>query len=125
MTIHGNLVSNGGGDPASERNFPVKDDTIDGNVTIQGWNGFWFGVIRVNVGGNVIVANNSGTQTGLPGTEFEGVLDSNEVVDNVIGGNLICHGNTPPAQIGDAAEEGGGANTVGGNAIGECADLEE
>ena len=125
MTVHGNLVSNGGANPASERNFPIKDDTVDGSVVIQGWHGFWFGIIRVNVGGNVIVANTSGTQVGLPGTEFEGILDSTEIVSNVIGGNLICHGNTPPAQIGDAPQEGGGANTVGGNAIGECADLNE
>jgi hypothetical protein len=122
MTIHGNLVSNGGGDPASVRNFPIKDDTVDGNVIIQGWHGFWFGIIRVNVGGNVIVANTSGTQVGLPGTEFEGILDSTEVVSNVIGGNLNCHGSTPPAQIGDAIlDEGNGPNTVGGNALGACA----
>ena len=126
MTIHGNLVSNGGGNPDSERNFPVKDDTVDGNVSIQGWHGFWFGIIRVHVGGNVIVANTSGTQVGLPGTEFEGILDSTEIVSNVIGGNLICHRNTPPAQIGDAIlDEGNGANTVGGNALGECAALSD
>ena len=124
MTVHGNVVSNGGGNPASERNFPIKDDTVDGNVIIQGWHGFWFGVIRATVGGNVIVANTSGTQVGLPDTEFEGILDSTEVVSNVIEGNLICHGNTPPAQIGDAIlDPGNGLNTVGGNAIGECADL--
>ena len=126
MTVHGNLVSSGGGNPDSERNFPIKDDTVDGNLIVQGWNGFWLGVIRVNVGGNVIFANNSGTQVGLPGTEFEGILDSNEIVSNVIGGNLICHGNTPPAQIGDAIlDEGNGPNTVGGNALGECAEIED
>ena len=55
-----------------------------------------------------------------------GILDSTEIVSNVIGGNLICHGNTPPAQIGDAIlDEGNGPNTVGGNAIGECADVSE
>ena len=124
MTVHGNVVSSGGGNPASERNFPIKDDTIDGNLDRRGLDGFWFGIIRVNVGGNVVVANTSGTQVGLPGTEFEGVLDSTEIVSNVIGGNLICHGNTPPAQIGDAIlDEGNGPNTVGGNAIGECAHL--
>ena len=32
MTVHGNVVSNGGGNAASERNFPFKDDTVDGNV---------------------------------------------------------------------------------------------
>ena len=49
-TVHGNVVSNGGGDPV--RNFPIKDDTIDGNVIVQGWHGGWVGVIRVDVGGN-------------------------------------------------------------------------
>jgi hypothetical protein len=119
MTVHGSVVSTGGGDPG--RNFPIKDDTIDGNLILQGWSGLWLGVIRDTVGGNVIVANTAGTQTGLE--EFEGILDSTEVVSNVISGNLICHGNSPAAQIGDAALEGGGANTVGGQAIGECAGL--
>jgi hypothetical protein len=121
MTVHGNVISNGGGDPV--RNFPIKDDTIDGNLIVQGWSGLWFGVIRTTVGGNVIVAHTAGTQTGIPGTEFEGILDSTEVVSNTIGGNLICLGNTPAAQIGDAVEDGGGPNTVGGRKIGECAGL--
>ena len=83
-------------------------------------------VVGFLIGGNVIVANTSGTQVGLPGTEFEGILDSTEIVSNVIGGNLICHRNTPPAQIGDAIlDEGNGANTVGGNALGECAALSD
>jgi phage baseplate assembly protein gpV len=33
MTIRGNLTSNGGGDP--ERNFPIKDITIAGNLICQ------------------------------------------------------------------------------------------
>jgi hypothetical protein len=116
MTIHGNLVSNGGSGPG--RNFPIKDDTIDGNAIIQGWSGLWLGVIRTTVGGNLVVAKTSGTQTGEG--EFEGILDSTEVVSNTVGGNLICHGNSPAAQIGDSEGE---ANSVGGNAIGECAGL--
>jgi hypothetical protein len=51
------------------------------------------------------------------------VPDSTEVVSNHISGNLICMGNSPPAQIGDAALEGGGPNTVSGHKIGECAGL--
>ena len=116
MTIHGNLVSNGGSGPG--RNFPIKDDTIDGNVIVHGWSGLWFGILRSTVGGNVVVANTSGTQTGVD--EFVGILDSTEIVDNTIGGNLICHGNSPAAQIGDS---GGGPNSVAGNAVGECAGL--
>ena len=116
MTIHGNLVSNGGS--GAGRNFPIKDDAIDGNVIVQGWSGLWFGILRSTVGGNVVVANTSGTQTGVD--EFVGILDSTEIVDNTIGGNLICHGNSPAAQIGDS---GGGPNNVDGNVIGECAGL--
>ena len=119
MTIHGNLISIGGNGPG--RNFPIKDDTIDGNVILQGWSGLWFGLIRTNVGGNVVIAQMSGDQTGEG--PFEGILDSTEVVSNVIGGNLICLANTPHAQIGDAALEGGGPNTVGGHKLGECAKL--
>jgi hypothetical protein len=115
-TVHGSVVSNGGGDP--ERNFPIKDDTIDGNLHIQGWSGLWLGVIRDTVGGNVIVAHTAGTQTGEP--PFEGILDSTEVATNVIGGNLLCFGNTPAAQIGDS---GGSPNVVAGHKLGECAHL--
>jgi hypothetical protein len=121
MTIHGNLISSGGSGP--DRNFPIKDDTIDGNVVLQGWSGLWFGILRTHVGGNVVVSHMAGTQTGLPGTEFEGIPDSTEVASNTIGGNLICLANTPVAQIGDAAEEGGGPNAVGGHKLGECAGL--
>jgi hypothetical protein len=120
MTVHGNVVSNGGSGPG--RNFPIKDNTIDGNLILQGWSGLWLGALRNKVGGNVIISNNTGTQTGDE-APFIGVPDSNEVVSNTIGGNLICHGNTPAAQIGDAALEGGGPNSVDGNKIGECAGL--
>jgi len=115
-TVHGNVISNGGGDPS--RNFPIKDNKIDGNLIVQGWSGLWIGLLRNTVGGNVIFSKNSGTQTGVP--PFEGIPDSSEIADNVIAGNLICQGNTPASQVGDS---GGGPNHVRGNAIGECAGL--
>ena len=108
MTIHGNLDSHGGGgDP--ERNFPIKDITVDGNLTIEGWDGFWLGVIRDTVGGNVTFSKNKGTDP-----------DTNEVVNNDIAGNLTCMKNEPPAQIGDAEQP---ASRVGGKTKGECAGL--
>lgn len=119
VTVHGNFISNGGGD--SGRNFPIKDNVIGGNLVIKGWSGWWFGVIRNTVGGNVIVSHNTATDTSvLPGS------DSSEIMGSVfgpqtIGGNLICHHNVPAAQIN--ALDGGLANVVGGNAIGECAGL--
>jgi hypothetical protein len=119
ITIHGNLISSGGSGPGL--NYPTKDDIVDGNVIIQGWSGLWIGLLRTKVGGNVIFNNNAGTQVGDEGP-FIGVPDSSEIADNTIRGNLICFGNTPAAQIGDS---GGGLNTVGGNALGECASLKK
>jgi hypothetical protein len=114
MTVRGNLVSNGGGDPG--RNLPLKDITVGGNLIVQGWSGLWMGVIRDTVGGNVIVADNvAADPSQLPGS------DSTEVANNpFIGGNLICHGNTPAAQLGDTEQPG---STVAGRKIGECAAL--
>lgn len=113
ITIHGNLISNGGYGPGL--NFPIKNVVVDGNVVMQGWSGLWIGLFRSQVGGNVIFSNNTGNQIGELGTP-----DSSEVADNVIGGNLICMGNDPAAQFGDS---GGGPNTVGGHALGQCAPL--
>ena len=111
MTIHGNLVSNGGSGPG--RNFPTKDNTIDGNVMLQGWTGMWIGLIRTEVGGNVNFSKNTAMDTSVvPGS------DSSEVQTNVIAGNLICHGNTPTAQVNQF--DGGEPNEIGGNAVGEC-----
>ncbi|MBS1862894.1 MAG: hypothetical protein JSS68_14420 [Actinobacteria bacterium] len=113
ITIHGNLIVNGGGDPG--RNLPIKDDTIGGNLIVQNWTGLWFGIIRDEVGGNVIVANNAAADpTTDPG------IDSSEIVTNTIQGNLICSGNTPAPQVGDSE---GATNTVGGHKIGQCAGL--
>jgi hypothetical protein len=95
--------------------LPIKDNFIDGNVIVQGWAGAWAGLIRDHIGGNVIWSRNAGARVGDGGD-----LDSNEVVTNVIAGNLICNSNTPAAQIGDS---GGSPNAVGGNALGECAGL--
>jgi hypothetical protein len=136
-TVHGSLVSNGGGTTARFYNFPIKDNAIDGNVVIHGWIGGWWGLIANTVGGNVDVANN--VSLVHPAGECEGTFpngcdvaagvdeDSSEVqsrgTDNPqhISGNLICHGNTPSAQINPG--DGGAANIVDGNKIGECAGL--
>jgi hypothetical protein len=120
-TIHGNVISNGGGDitlvdhPPLQDGvvLPIKDNVIDGNVIVQGWKGAWFGIIRNEVHGNVIASNTVGTRIG-----DQNAPDSTEIVTNRISGNLICQGNSPAAQIGDS---GGTTNTVGGRKVGECA----
>jgi hypothetical protein len=133
ITVHSNVNSNGGGPGTSQfLNFPTKDDTIDGNLMMQGWSGGWIGALRNTVGGNLDVSKNAtvvhetpdgcgeGDAPACSGFAPGGDPDSTEVVDNVVGGNLICHNNSPGAQVGDS---GGGPNTVSGNKIGECAGL--
>jgi hypothetical protein len=138
ITVHGNVISNGGGPGTSQfLNFPTKDDTIDGNLIVQGWTGGWAGIIRDHVGGNVIFSKNTSVLHQIPdgcGTDpgespCTGIApgadsDSSEVDTNTIGGNLICQGNSPAAQLGDAIfVPGATPNTVAGNKIGECAGL--
>ena len=68
------------------------------------------GAVRNNVGGNVIISNNTSAIN----------PDSTEVATNTIGGNLICTGNSPAAQFGDS---GGTTNAVGGKKKRQCAGL--
>jgi hypothetical protein len=107
------LTSNGGGPGLGGpyTNFPVKDNVVDGNLSVRGWQGAWAGVIRNTVGGNVIFSKNASIQNS----------DSNEVQTNTIAGNLICQGNSPAAQINPV--DGGQSNVVGGRKIGQCAGL--
>ena len=117
-TIGRNVVSVGGGPGAHGDflNFPIKDNTIHGNVFLFGWKGLWMGLIRDTVGGSVWVMGNRAADTStLPGS------DSTEIQTNDISGNLICLGNSPAAQVN--ALDGGQPNHVGGNAFGECAGL--
>jgi hypothetical protein len=145
VTVHGNVISNGGGTTTRFYNFPIKDNTIDGNLIIHGWTGGWWGVIANTVGGSVDVANNTSVvhATDDAGCMASGTFpsgcdatagadsDAGEVQSRVtptpvvreqsISGNLICRGNTPPAQVNPA--DGGGPNAVAGSKIGECAGL--
>lgn len=63
-------------------------------------------VDRDTVIGNVLLQSNSTL-----------VLQGSDIVaNNLIGGNLVCIGNTPPTEH--------GGNTVGGNKIGQCVGLQ-
>ena len=103
----------GGPGPTSDPyvNFPIKDNLIDGNLEVSGWEGTWFGVIRNTVHGKVVLRKNIGVALGEFGP------DSTEVATNTISGDLICTDNSPAAQLGDS---GGTINTVGGKKIGQC-----
>ena len=122
VTIKKSLISFGGGagplDPETQFvPFSIKDDTIGRNIKVVGLNTVWFGVIRSNIGGNVVLLRIKGSDP-----------DANEVVANTIGKNLVCYGNSPAAQFGDAISDPGlppgyGPNSVGGHARGQCKPL--
>lgn len=118
-TIGGNVEVHGGGggvncDPnAVLQGSPLftdfEDNQIDGNLAVTQLRSCWMGVIRNTVHGNTLIAHNVMADP-----------DANEIVTNVIGGNLACFHNNPAAQEGDSA---GAPNVVAGHKLGECSTL--
>ena len=112
-TINGGIDVHGGsgpfGGPFDITWNAIEDNQINGRVSIEGYNGFWFGFIRNHVNGAVNLNNNV-----LPDP------DANEFVTNTIHGSLNCTGNSPAPQIGDSE---GSANEVTGAKTGQCASL--
>jgi hypothetical protein len=112
-TINGGIAVRGGsgpfGGPFDITWNAIEDNRINGRVTVEGYDGFWFGFIRNHVNGTVNLNHN--------------VLedpDGNEYVTNVIHGSLNCAGNSPAPQIGDSE---GSPNQVSGRKTGQCAGL--
>jgi hypothetical protein len=87
----------------------IEDNLIKGEVSISGYQGCWFGFIRNTVRNDVKINNNTFADP-----------DATEVVSNRVFGDLICHQNSPAAQIGDSS---GSKNTVTGEKVGQCAGL--
>jgi hypothetical protein len=119
IKVDGNLVSLGGGPGLGVTqydlayNYVLKDLSVGRNLVVSGFRGGWIGSIRNQVRGNEIWAYDKGVD-----------VDANEVITGTIGRNLICVGNSPAAQYGDAVFVPGAApNTVGRHALGECAAL--
>ena len=112
-TVGGNITLTGGGGGAVCPPFFIFSDltnnTVRGNVAVTGLNSCWFGMFRNSIGGNVAVTGN-----------VFGDDDATEIGTNVIGGNLVCFGNSPAAQFGDS---GALPNTVRGIRAGECSAL--
>jgi hypothetical protein len=109
-TISGGVRLEGGagpfGDPFDVTWNTLEDNTINGAVTITGYNGFWQGFFRNRVNGTVNFDDNSVVDP-----------DGNEVQSNTIHGALNCTGNTPAPQEGDS---GGSPNNVTGPKTGQC-----
>jgi hypothetical protein len=85
----------------------ITDSFIGGTLSVANSAAVGIVLSRNNVGGATLVQNNQCFN--------EASCDS--VAANTIGGSLVCTGNTPsPVDI-------GGANTVGGNKVGQCSGL--
>jgi hypothetical protein len=121
VTINGGLYSRGGSGPlGGPICFPdpelicpfwtaIEDNRINGNVTVEGYDGFWFGFIRNQVNGSVNLNDNVLVDT-----------DGNEYVSNTIHGRLACAGNSPAPWVGDSQ---GDPNRVTGPKTGQCVGL--
>ena len=86
--------------------WPIKTNTIGGNLVVLGATPEWLGVLVNTIGGNVILGNI---------TIAEG--ETIDVASNTIGWNLICW-NLAPAVSGGLVP--GEVNVVGGKDIGQC-----
>jgi hypothetical protein len=112
-TINGGVDIHGGsgpfGGPFGVTFNAIEDNQINGSVTVDGYNGFWFGFIRNHVNGSVQMNDNVLADP-----------DANEYVTNTIHGTLRCAGNSPKPHVGDSE---GSANQVTGGETGQCEGL--
>jgi len=107
VDIHGGSGPFGG--PFELTFNAIEDNQINGSVTVERYDGFWFGFIRNHVNGTVRMNNNVLTDE-----------DANEYVTNTIHGSLQCAGNSPKPQTGDSE---GSPNKVTGAETGQCEGL--
>ena len=121
-SVNGSVFLGGGGQHTSNdsNDWPIKLNTIDGSLVVQGATPDWIGVIYNNIGGNVILNNitiDTGEPAGAPPAE------NIDVGHNTIGQNLFCHGLLPDV-VGGFGPPGAPANTfTNGRGWGQCADL--
>ena len=83
-----------------------EDDTIGGNLEVTGVRTCWFGMLRNRVPGNLVVSRDVFSDP-----------DANEVMQNTVGKDITCKGNSPAVQYGDSSAT---PNVVTGTASGEC-----
>jgi hypothetical protein len=111
ITVNGNVTLTGGGGAIP---WPIKMNTIGGNLIVSNMTPNWLGVIRNNIGGNAILTNVTITDA-LFGDPTPTIF----VASNTVGHNLICSGLGPAVSGGFPGE----VNVVGHKAIGQCANL--
>jgi hypothetical protein len=97
--------------------WSIKDNTIGGNVIVGHMTPLWIGLLDNKVCGNVILFNVHITD-GLPPNNDP--TPTIRVVSNTIRRNLVCYGLAPAVAGGFVPGE---VNVVGGQALGQCANL--
>jgi hypothetical protein len=112
ITVNGNVVLTGGGEDVNV--WPIKDNTILGNLIVSGVTPNWLGVMVNHIGGNAILTNITITDPGDPTPTIF-------IASNTVGQNLICTGLGPYVAGGFPGEH----NVVGNKAIGQCANLQD
>ena len=110
VTVNRNVTLAGGG---GDIPWSIKGMTIGGNLTISDVTADWLGLQFSSIAGNAVLTNITALDPGDPGRAVF-------VVQNTVGHNLICMGLAPGVSPGVFPGE---HNTVGGNAIGQCASL--
>jgi hypothetical protein len=111
VKVMGNVTLSGGG---GDIPWSIKNNEIHGNLTVSRVTADWLGVLFNWIGKNATLTNITVTDPGDPGRRVF-------VVQNNIEWNLICMGNDPGVKGGLFPHEP--LNTVGRNAIGQCASL--
>jgi len=126
VSVDGNISESGGGggftcDPVgvfaafdSPVFSVVEGSHVGGGVTITGLTSCWLGITHSQIDGGVRLQNN---QLADP--------DAIEVLDNSIGGNIVCQQNSMMWDSADTVEDSlyprqWEPNTVGGQRVGQC-----
>jgi len=112
ITVEGNVTLLGGGEDVNP--WSIKTNWIGGDLVVSGVTPNWIGVILNKVGGDVILTNITITDPGDPSPTIF-------VASNTVGRNLTCWGLGPAVSGGFTGE----VNVVGGQALGQCADLQD
>jgi hypothetical protein len=111
ITVHRNVTLAGGG---GQIPWAIKNNTIDGNLTISNVTVEWLGVLFNKINGNVTLTDITLTETH---PDASGAV---YIVRNTVGRNLNCFRLAPTVSGGFVP---GSVNVVGRNANGQCADL--
>jgi len=113
ISVRGNVRLVGGG---GEIPWPIKDNTIGGNLVVSDMTPNWIGVVHNKIGQDAFLSNVNITDGNPPNNDPNPTIF---ISGNTVGWNLICVGLGPNVSGGFTGE----VNAVGGQRLGQCANL--